>query len=90
VPRWRGGGRAMVAEVLVATPAVRAVIREGKTHQIYSLMQAGQKWGMQTMNQALLAAIVDKKIAPEVALERSSDPNELDEMMNKVNVRVSI
>ena len=55
-----------------------------------SLMQAGQKWGMQTMNQALLAAIVDKKIAPEVALERSSDPNELDEMMNKVNVRVSI
>jgi len=45
---------------------------------------------MQTMNQALLTAIVDKKIAPEVALERSSDPNELDEMMNKVNARVSI
>jgi twitching motility protein PilT len=90
VPRWRGGGRAMVAEVLVATPAVKAVIREGKTHQIYSLMQAGQKWGMQTMNMALLSAIVDKKIAPEVALERSSEPNELEEMMNKVNVRVSI
>jgi twitching motility protein PilT len=90
VPRWRGGGRVMVAEVLVATPAVRAVVREAKTHQIYSLMQAGQKWGMCTMNQALLTAVVDKKIAPEVALERSGDPNELEEMMNKVNLRVSI
>jgi len=90
VPRWRGGGRVMVGEVLVATPAVRAVIREAKTHQIYSLMQAGQKWGMCTMNQALLTAVVDKKIAPEVALERSGDPNELEEMMNKVNLRVSI
>ena len=90
VPRWRGGGRVMVAEVLVATPAVRAVVREAKTHQIYSLMQAGQKWGMCTMNQALLTAVVDKKIAPEVALERSGDANELEEMMNKVNLRVSI
>src|SRR4030095_16379102 len=57
VPRWRGGGRAMVAEVLVATPAVRAVIREGKTHQIYSLMQAGQKWGNQTMNMGLAPGV---------------------------------
>ena len=56
IPRAAGGGRVMVAEVLVCTPAIRAVIREGKTHQIYSLMQAGQKYGMQTMNQALLQA----------------------------------
>jgi twitching motility protein PilT len=51
IPRARGTGRVLTLEVLVCTPAVRAVIREGKVHQIYSLMQAGQKFGMQTMNQ---------------------------------------
>jgi twitching motility protein PilT len=90
IPRWRGGGRVMVAEVLVTTPAVRAVIREAKTHQIYSLMQAGQKWGMQTMNMALLAAVVDKKIAMEVAVERSPEPGELEAMFSKVNLKVGI
>jgi twitching motility protein PilT len=90
IPRAKGGGRAMVAEVLVATPAVRAVIREAKTHQIYSLMQAGQKFGMQTMNQALLTAVVDKKIAPELALERSPEAGELESMLGKVNFKVAI
>src|SRR5207244_8444653 len=60
IPRSRGTGRIMCAEVLVCTPAIKAVIREGKTHQIYSLMQAGQKYGMQTMNQALLQAVHDR------------------------------
>jgi twitching motility protein PilT len=90
IPRARGGGRALVAEVLVATPAVRAVIREAKTHQIYSLMQAGQKFGMQTMNQALLTAVVDKKLAPDMALERSPDAGELEGMLAKVNLKVAI
>jgi twitching motility protein PilT len=90
VPRSRGGGRAMVAEVLVCTPGVKAVIREGKTHQIYSLMQAGQKYGMQTMNQGLLLAVQDKQISSEEALNRSSDPAELDGMLNKTTLRASI
>jgi twitching motility protein PilT len=84
IPRQRGGGRIMCCEVLVCTPAIKAVIREGKTHQIYSLMQAGQKFGMQTMNQALLQAVLDKSISPEEALERSMDRVELDGMLGKV------
>jgi twitching motility protein PilT len=84
IPRSRGAGRIMTCEVLVCTPAIKAVIREAKTHQIYSLMQAGQKYGMQTMNMALLQAVLDKQLTPEDALERSTDRLELDGMIQKV------
>src|SRR5207244_4084092 len=84
VPRSFGPGRVMVAETLVCTPAIRAVIREGKTHQIYSLMQAGQKFGMQTMNQSLLQCVLDRVLTPEVALERCADRSELEAMLSKV------
>jgi twitching motility protein PilT len=84
IPKSRGGGRVMCAEVLVCTPAIKAVIREAKTHQIYSLMQAGQKFGMQTMNQALLQAVLDKALTPEDALDRASDRIELEGMLGKV------
>ncbi len=84
VPRSQGKGRVMCAEVLVCTPAIKAVIREGKTHQIYSLMQAGQKYGMQTMNQGLLQAVLDKALTPEHALERCSDRAELENMLGQV------
>jgi len=83
IPRHRGGGRTMCAEVLVCTPAVRAVIREGKIHQVYSLMQAGQRHGMQTMNQALYAACMKHEISRQQALERSSDVKELEQMFEK-------
>jgi twitching motility protein PilT len=84
IPRSRGGGRILAAEVLVCTPAIKAVIREGKTHQIYSLMQAGQKFGIQTMNQALLQAVQDRQLKPEDALDRSTDRVELEGMLSKV------
>ena len=84
IPRSHGKGRVMCAEVLVCTPAIKAVIREGKTHQIYSLMQAGQKYGMQTMNQALLQAVLDKALTPEHAMERCSDRAELENMLGQV------
>jgi twitching motility protein PilT len=83
LPRSRGAGRVMLAEVLVCTPAIKAVIREGKTHQIYSLMQAGQKFGMQTMNQALLQAVQDRALTPQDALDFSHDRQELDGMLAK-------
>jgi twitching motility protein PilT len=83
-PRSRGTGRVMLAEVLVCTPAVKAVIRDGKTHQIYSLMQVGQKFGMQTMNQALLQAVLDKSLSPEDAMNFSTDRQELEGMLAKV------
>ena len=86
IPRSRGTGRIMCAEVLVCTAAIRAVIREGKTHQIYSLMQVGQKYGMQTMNQALLQAVQDGQLTREDALERCSDRLELENMLGKVRV----
>ncbi|MBI5709237.1 MAG: type IV pilus twitching motility protein PilT [Candidatus Eisenbacteria bacterium] len=84
IPRSRGTGRVLCAEILVCTPAIKAVIREAKTHQIYSLMQAGQKFGMQTMNQALLQAVLDKTLSPEDALERCSDRTDLEQMLGKV------
>src|SRR5206468_2909712 len=83
IPR-RAGGRVMCAEVLVCTPAIKAVIREGKTHQIYSLMQAGQKFGMQTMNMALLQAVQDRQLSQEKALDHSTDRIELEQMFGKV------
>jgi twitching motility protein PilT len=84
IPRSRGTGRIMVSEVLVCTPAIKAVIREAKVHQIYSLMQAGQKYGMQTMNQALLQVVLDKQLTPEDAMDRSTDRVELEGMLQKV------
>ena len=53
LPKLKGRGRSMAAEIMVATPAIRALIRDDKVHQIYSAMQSGKKFGMQTMNDAL-------------------------------------
>ena len=53
LPKARGRGRVMACEIMVATPAIRALIRDDKIHQIYSAMQSGKKHGMQTMNDAL-------------------------------------
>jgi twitching motility protein PilT len=78
-----GGGRALAVEILVATPAVRAVIRDDKIHQIYSLVQAGQKFGMRTMNQSLHDLYKKKKITYNDAVGRSSNVQELEEMINR-------
>ena len=77
VPKARGRGRVVAAEILIATPAIRAVIRDEKIHQIYSLMQAGKKHGMQTLNDALQVLYMKGEITLEEALKRSSDPTEL-------------
>jgi twitching motility protein PilT len=83
LPRAGGPGRALAAEVVVCTPAISALIREGKIHQIYSLMQAGQKFGMQTMNQSLAALYQKREISYEDALGRSPDPKELEGMVGR-------
>ena len=64
-------------EVLIATPAIRNLIRDGKTHQIYSSMQAGGKFGMQTMDQSLADLVKLGRITMEMAVERSSNPEDL-------------
>jgi twitching motility protein PilT len=65
-----GKGRVVTAEVLVATPAIRNLIREGKTHQIYSAMQAGAKFGMATMDQHLAELVKQGRITYETGIEK--------------------
>jgi twitching motility protein PilT len=71
-----GAGRVMAAEIMIATPAIRALIREDKLHQIYSAMQAGKKYGMQTMNDALYQLYVQRLVSKEECLRVAPDRNE--------------
>ena len=84
LPKANGTGRCMAMEVLVPNPAIRNLIREDKVHQIYSMMQTGQeKFGMQTFNQSLATLFFKKLITLELALQRSSNPDELQELINR-------
>jgi twitching motility protein PilT len=76
-----GEGRAVAAEVLISTSAVRNLIREGKVHQIYSVMQAGGRYGMQTMDASLAELVRARRITHRLAIERSHDPNELERLL---------
>jgi twitching motility protein PilT len=88
LPKAGGPGRVLVIEVMVPNAAIRNLIREDKVHQIYSQMQMGQaKFGMQTFNQSLAAAYVRRLITMEEALGRSSDPDELKNMLQSGAVR---
>ena len=77
IPRRDGEGRVVACEVLVPTPGVRNLIREGKNHQIYSAMQTGGKFGMQTMDAALVELVRRGRISREEAERRASNPEEL-------------
>jgi len=77
LPTQDGAGRCVAAEVLVPTPAVRNLIREGKTHQIYSTMQTGGAQGMQTMDAALAGLVRNGRITRQLAESRSGTPEEL-------------
>jgi len=76
LPKLKGRGRAMAAEIMVATPAIRALVRDDKVHQIYSAMQAGKKFGMQTMNDALYQLYTAREVAQEECERVSHDPKE--------------
>jgi twitching motility protein PilT len=86
LPNAEGNGRCCATEVLVPTPAVRNLIREGKTHQIYSALQTGGSHGMQTMDTALSQLVREQKITRELAEARSSTPEELRRLMGTVRV----
>src|ERR1700755_3073887 len=84
LPKGDGKGRAMCMEIMVPNAAIRNLIREDKIHQIYSSMQSGQdKFGMQTFNQSLATLFFQKQVSMEVALARSSNADELQEMINR-------
>lgn len=86
IPRMDGKGRALALEIMVPNTAIRALIRDDKVHQLYSQMQMGQeKFGMQTMNQCLFSLIHSKKISVDDAMSRSSDIEELREMLANPN-----
>ncbi len=77
------GGRALAVEVMVPTDGIRALIRDAKVHQIYSQMQLGQgTHEMQTFNQSLSDLVVRGLVSNEVAMRRSSDPNELKSLID--------
>jgi twitching motility protein PilT len=76
LPKVRGRGRVMACEIMVATPAIRALIRDDKIHQIYSAMQSGKKHGMQTMNDALFQLYTNHEVAQEECERVSSEPKE--------------
>ena len=77
LPTVDGSARCLASEILMPTPAVRNLIREGKTHQIYSVLQTGGAQGMQTMDSALATLIRQGKITRAIAESRSTTPDEL-------------
>ena len=84
LPKASGDGRVMALEILIPNPAIRNLIREDKIHQIYSMMQTGQdKFGMQTFNQALATAYHKKQITLDVAMQRSSNADELRDLIER-------
>ncbi len=83
LPTRGGKGRVVAAEVLMPTPAVRNLIREAKTHQIYSVMQTGSQHGMQTMDSALVDLVRRNVISREMAEHRSSTPEEFRRLMGE-------
>ena len=84
LPTADGAGRCVACEVLVPTPAVRNLIREGKIHQIPSLIQTGAAHGMQTMDAALATLVRAGQITQELAESRSSPPEELRRLLGGV------
>ena len=83
LPRAKGRGRVMACEILVATPAIRALIRDDKVHQIQSSMQAGKKHGMQTLNDSLYQLYMNREVVVDECLRVSGEPNEFLRMIGE-------
>ncbi len=81
LPRVDAEGLAAAVEVMLATPAIRNLIREGKEHQIYNVMQTNRNIGMQTMDQALADLVQQGQISPEDALGHGIDKGELQRLL---------
>lgn len=83
--RADGPGRVVATEVMVATPGVRNLIREGKTHQIHSQMQAGREHGMHSMDQHLADLARQGRISYEVGLDKCHSPEEFNRLMGRAS-----
>jgi twitching motility protein PilT len=89
LPTLDGSGRIAACEVLVPTPAIRNLIREGKTHQIYSALQTGSNQGMQTMDTALAQLVRAGQISPKLAESRSTTPEELRRLLGMTSLHAA-
>jgi twitching motility protein PilT len=90
LPKTSGDGRVMALEVLVPNSAVRNLIREDKIHQIYGIMQTGaEKHGMQTFNSSLAELVKKRIVSREIAMQRSSQPDELKDLLDRGNQQQS-
>ena len=83
IPKASGRGRVLATEVMIVNHAVRSLIREQKIHQLYSVLQTGQKEGMRTMNQTLFELYSKRIISMDEALGRSTDPDDLMRLMHR-------
>lgn len=83
IPRADGRGRALALEVMLATSAVRSLIREDKTHQLMSIIQTGGRYGMKSMNQALFDLYRQHTISYDDALSNSTDPEDLRRLLQR-------
>jgi twitching motility protein PilT len=83
VPRMHGKGRALAAEIMVVNPAIRALIRDNKAHQIMSIIQTGGQAGMRTMNQSLFELYRAGTISYEDALEHTGDEADFQRLMER-------
>jgi twitching motility protein PilT len=83
LPTADGSGRVVACEVMVATPAIRNLIRDGKTYQIYSAMQAGGRFGMQTMDQSLASLVERGYISYELGVERCHHPDDFNRLCGR-------
>ncbi len=83
IPRADGKGRVLAIEIMIANPAVRALIRDDKSHQIYSIIQTGGKLGMRTMNQSIHELLTRNLITYEEAMQRSTDVEDLKRLCQK-------
>jgi len=83
LPTADGSGRVAACEVMVATPAIRNLIRDGKTYQIYSAMQAGGRFGMQTMDQSLATLVQRGVVSHELGLERCHHPDDFNRLCGR-------
>ena len=80
-------GRAMAQEIMIVTPAIANLMREGKAGQVYSAIQTGMKLGMQTMEQALASLVVSGSVSFEEAVSKSGKPDELQRLIGGANMR---
>ena len=85
-----GGGRAAALEVLIVTPAVSNLIREGKTFQIPSMMQVGKAVGMVSLNDALFDYVQKRVVTPEEAYSKAVDKPAFDALLKRANIALKV